>query len=188
MSHQLWTTCRRHGISPNQLFLLDCYRENIQAGNLINENADKLICQTKGFIDSKGKLTEKATLLLEEFETLLVKKKKAVAKDVLGENFMQRVEQYRELFPKHRLPSGELARQSVQELKDKFVWFFKTYPQYDWDLVLDAADYYISVKQSENWMYMKTSSYFIKKSDRHKETVSTLADYCQYLLDNPQVS
>lgn len=170
------------------MFLLDCYRENIQAGNLINENAEKLICYTKGFIDAKGKLTEKGNQLLEEFETLLVKKKKAVAKETLGENFIERVEQYRELFPKHRLPSGELARQSVQELKDKFVWFFKTYPMYNWELVLDATDYYIAMKRSENWMYMRTSSYFIKKADKNKETISTLADYCQYLLDNPQVS
>ena len=107
---------------------------------------------------------------------------------MLGEDFLDRVKEYRESWPGKRLPSGELARQSVQELKDKFVWFFKTYPEYDWDLVLDATDYYNIVYERKRYQYMVTSSYFIKKTNpQTKETTSKLADYCQELLDNPNI-
>ncbi len=107
---------------------------------------------------------------------------------MLGEDFLDRVKEYRDAFPGKRLPSGELARQSVQELKDKFVWFFKTYPEYDWDLVLDATDYYNIVYERKQYKFMVTSSYFIKKTNpQTKETTSKLADYCQELLDNPGI-
>jgi hypothetical protein len=147
-----------------------------------------LVCQAKGLITESGELTPKGIAILEEFETYLVKTKKKVASEVLGANFIETVNKYREIFPAKRLPSGELARQSVQELKDKFIWFFKTFPEYDWDLVLDAADYYIYVKSKQDFQYTITSSYFIKKTDpRTKETRSVLADYCQQLLDDPEL-
>lgn len=174
-------------MSPNQLFLLDCTRDNIQPGRLVHEPYDKVECVAKGFLTSEGKLTEKAVVVLDEFETLLVKTKKKVATTVLGDEFISRVQEYREMFPTAKLPSGELPRQSVQELRDKFVWFFKTYPYYDWDLVLDATEYYIMTKRKENWAFMRSSSNFIKKTNpQTKETTSTLADHCQYLLDNPE--
>ena len=95
--------------------------------------------------------------------------------------------EYREIFPKGKLPSGELARQSVKELQDKFVWFFKTYPEYDWDLVLDATEYYVDTFAKKNYMYMATSSYFIKKTMTTKEVKCKLADYCQEIIDNPKL-
>ena len=107
---------------------------------------------------------------------------------MLGENFLEKIKEYRELFPAMKLPSGELARQSVQELKDKFIWFFKTYPEYDWNLVLDATDFYVFSKHKENYSFMVTSSYFIQKTDiKTKLSRSILADYCQMILDNPEI-
>jgi hypothetical protein len=106
----------------------------------------------------------------------------------LGAEFSNKIKEYREIFPSKRLPSGQLARQSTEELKQKFIWFFKTYPEYDWDLVLDAADYYNAVFEKKGYMYMVTSSYFIKKTDPiTKEVSSKLADYCQEILDNPKI-
>jgi hypothetical protein len=188
MSHQLWSTLIRYGVSPNQIYFLDCCKNKIKPTDIINAGAEHLVCQTKGYIDDKGNLTSKGLLILEEFETYLVKTKKKVTSEVLGPNFMENVNKYRELFPARRFPSGELARQSAQELKDKFVWFFKTYPEYTWELVLDATDYYLHVKQLVDYQYAITSSYFIKKTDpRTKETRSVLADYCQQILDDPDL-
>lgn len=139
-------------------------------------------------ITNERDLTNTGAAVLNDFQTFLVKQKKKVTSEVLGLNFLDNVKEYRELFPSKRLPSGELARQSVQELKDKLVWFFKTYPEYDWDLVLDATEYYNQVYKRKNYMYMATSSYFIKKTNiQTKEISSKLADYCQQLLDNPDV-
>lgn len=141
-----------------------------------------------GYIDREQNLSEGALVILEEFETLLVKTKKRVAVEVLGEDFLTKIKEYREMFPAKRLSSGLLARQNVEELKSRFVWFFKTYPNYSWDLVLDAAQYYVMMKERENWQYMITSSYFIQKTDNiSKVSKSELANYCQLIVDNPDV-
>lgn len=188
MSHQLWSTLIRHGISPNQMYFLDCCRSSIKPTAIINQDAEKLLCVAKGLITENGELTNLGANVLNEFETYLVKRKKAVTREVLGEDFADRVNEYRDAWPKKRLPSGELARQSVQELKDKFVWFFKTYPEYDWNLVLDATDYYNIIYEKKSYQYMVTSSYFIKKTNAMtKEITSKLADTCQELLDNPNL-
>lgn len=188
MSHQLWSTLIRHGISPNQMYFLDCCRSSIKPSSIINQDAEKMICMAKGFITESGELTNRGAIALNEFETYLVKRKKAITREVLGEDFAERVNEYRDAWPKKRLPSGELARQSVQELKDKFVWFFKTYPEYDWNLILDATDYYNIIYEKKSYQYMVTSSYFIKKTNAMtKEITSKLADTCQELLDNPNL-
>ena len=160
----------------------------IKPTDIINADAEALICKAKGLITNEGNLTYKTIEILNEFETFLVKTKKKVTAEVLGDNFIEKVNEYREMFPAKRFPSGELARQNVQELKDKFVWFFKTYPEYTWDLVLDATDYYLHLKSKVEWQYAITSSYFIKKTDpRTKESKSTLADYCQMIIENPNI-
>jgi hypothetical protein len=175
-------------VSPNQIYLLDCYRDKIKPNNIINEEGEKMICQSKGLLDENNNLTNKAAMILNEYETFLVKTKRKVTTAVLGEDFNERIKEYRELWPSKRLPSGELARQSTQELKDKFIWFFKTYPEFDWDLILDATEYYNEVFRRKNYMYMATSSYFIKKTNTTtKEISSKLADYCQEILDNPKL-
>ena len=105
---------------------------------------------------------------------------------MLGDDFLDKIKQYREMFPPVRLPSKQMARQSVQELKDKFVWFFKNNPEYNWTIVLDATDYYIQTKKQDGYLYMATSSNFIQKTDNNTKLVkSTLADYCQMFIDNP---
>jgi hypothetical protein len=188
MSHQLWNTLIKWKLSPNQIYFLDCCQSKIKASNIINEDAEALVCKAKGLIDDSNNITNKGAIILNEFETFLVKIKKKVASDILGADMNDRIKEYREIWPGKRLPSGELARQSTQELKDKFVWFFKTYPEYDWDLVLDATDYYNEVFKKKNYMYMATSSYFIKKTNTtSKEVSSKLADYCQEILDNPKL-
>jgi hypothetical protein len=147
-----------------------------------------MIAQSKGYIDEAGNLTIQAVVVLNEFETFLVKTKKKVTTEVLGENFLERIKEYREIFPSGFLPHGEIARQSVEELKLKFIWFFKTYPDFDWPLVLEATNYYKYKKSLDNYQYMATSSYFIQKTDlKTKAVKSILADFCQLLKDDPQI-
>lgn len=188
MSHQLWNTLIKWKLSPNQIYFMDCCRSNIKPNNIIDEEVEKQICLQRNLIDAEGNLTNEGAVILNEFETHLVKTKKKVATEVLGTDVNERIKEYREIWPAKRLPSGELARQSNQELKDKFVWFFKNYPEYDWDLVLDATDYYNEVFKKKNYQYMATSSYFIKKTNPlTKEVSSKLADYCQEIIDNPSI-
>lgn len=189
MSHQVWVTILKHNLSPNQIYFLDCCRSKIRPSDkVINVEAERTIAIRQGYLSEEGVITDKALVVLDEFETFLVKTKKKVATDVLGDKFLDRIKEYREIFPKGFLPHGEIARQSVEELKNKFIWFFKTYPDYDWDLVLEAASYYNFLKAKEGYKYMATSSYFIQKTDtKSKAHKSTLADYCSLIKEDPGI-
>lgn len=187
MSHQLWNTLIKWKLSPNQIYFMDCCRSNIKPNAIIDQEIEKEICLQRNLIDDKGNLTNEGAVILNEFETHLLKVKKKVATEVLGADVNERIKEYREIWPAKRLPHGQLARQSNQELKDKFVWFFKNYPEYDWDLILDATDYYNEVFKKKDYLYMATSSNFIKKTEITKEVSSKLADYCQEILDNPSM-
>lgn len=101
---------------------------------------------------------------------------------MLGDDFLDKIRYYRELFPTGTLPSGAVSRQSVAQLKDKFIKFFQTYTEYDWTLIHLATEYYISEKEKVNFEYMKNSGYFIDKFG-----VSELANHCDLLLDMPKV-
>lgn len=188
MSHQLWTTLIKYSISPNQLYFLDCCRYKIKPTSIINEEEELAAARERGHLDQNGNLTPGAIFILDEFESLLTKTKKKVASELLGTDALEQIKTYREMFPAKRVPKVGLLRQTVQELKQKFVWFFKTYPEYDWELVLDATDYYMYTKQKENMEFVTTSSYFIQRTDTFTKTNrSLLADYCQMILDNPAI-
>ena len=188
MGHQLWSTLIKWKVSPNQIYFLDCCQNKIKPNSVIDQDVEKEACLASGLITEDCSLTNKGAVILNEFETYIVKTKKKVASDILGSEMNTKITEYRDIWPSKRLPSGELARQSIKELQDKFVWFFKTYPEYDWDLILDATDYYNEQYKRKNYMYMVTSSYFIKKTNSQtKEVSSKLADYCQQILDDPNI-
>jgi hypothetical protein len=164
-------------------------------GTLINEDAELLMCQKIGVIDMSRELTLIGLQALEEFKTFQTKTKIKVTAEVLGKDFLDKVKEYLKIFPgsetldKGRIPtSKELARQGIDEIKDKLVKFRKAYPEYNWDTILDATEYYVYLKSLEGYNYMVTSSYFIKKIDpRTKEFSSKLADYCQLITDDPNI-
>lgn len=187
--HNLWQSLIKYQVSPNLIYFLDCCRNRIKPSDLVDQYAlREEAIKRKLLNEADNQLTIKALTILEEFEGLITKGKKKVEKEVLGEDFINKVNQYRNIFPAKRLPSNELARQSVQELTTKFVWFFKTFPEYNWEIVLDAADYYVYVKEKENYQYMVTSSYFISKTDpRTRVWKSLLADHCQMITENPDL-
>lgn len=189
MGHKLWEPCRKAGISPNTIYFLDCCRQKIVPGNIINTKAESAIALSKGLITEQGVLTEKAISILDDFEVYQSKISKKVSSEILGENFEENIRIYRELFPKGKLPSGKFARQTPQELKQKFIDFFKMYPQFDWTLVLDVTDHYVRSLElkPDQKKFMTCSSYFILKSEENgKVKKSMLADYCQEALDNPE--
>jgi hypothetical protein len=177
----------RHGISPNQIYFLDCCQSNIRPTTIINQDAEKMICMAKGFINQNGELTNRGAIALNEFETYLVKRKRAVTKEVLTPDFKVKIQEYINLWPAITLPSGKAARQGAKNIEKKFVEFFKDYPEYDWNLVLDATDIYIIDFQKKDYKYMINSLYFISKTDNiTKDVTSELANKCQLILDNPK--
>lgn len=137
--------------------------------------------RVKPFI-TDGKLNDKAIKLIEKIDTLFkpIKKIKSVA--VLGDNADEHLETYINIFPTHKLPNGKYARGNKKNIQENFVWFFQEY-HYDWSTILKATEKYVQEYQRQNYQYMRTAMYFIKK-DIDGTTVSELANYCDIVLNN----
>jgi hypothetical protein len=130
------------------------------------------------YIDDYYKLTNKGTICLDDIEKQFKKSIKKNNIKILGENYEEKINHYRELFPKGKLPSGIYARVTPNELEKKFVWFFNTYKDLNWDIVLKATKKYISEYENTNYMYMRNSSYFISRESTNKLIISDLANEC----------
>lgn len=162
-------------ITPNGFYILLAIKENsdMKLNNIEGEFGSLM---TSGFVTGEG-LTEKGetavNIVLESFSK---------TKYIITQEDRDYIEKYRELFPKGSLPSGHPARVPAKELEKKFIWFFSNY-DYTWEIVIDATKKYINQYEPEGYKYMKTSTYFIYKSNPDKTGVSTLASYCDMMLD-----
>lgn len=155
------------GISPNEFYFLQSI-VNKESTKIINRAQEIRKLQNKGYIDIKFKLTDKVKEISFLFK-----------KTTVNEDF---IEKYIELFPKIKLPSGKYARSHRTNIEASFKWFFKTY-SYDWETILKATEYYVKEYETKNYMYMKTSQYFICKTNIDKSKDSELANYCEMLKD-----
>lgn len=183
---KLFDTIVQGLITPNQLYLLYCIREKIEP-ELINIHSELRALKLIGYVDKKIQITPKGELVLQECEPMVKSKQPKKTAEVS----MEFIESYRELWPNEKLPSGKYARSDKKNLMTNFIWFFSNY-EYDLDTVLKATALYIDEHASKNYKYMRTSQYFIKKSDVDKSASSDLANYCEIIqsgnipsTDNP---
>lgn len=162
-------------VTPNGFYILLAIKENgdMKLNNIEGEFKNLM---DGGFVDHEG-LTEKGenavNMVLESFSK---------GKHIITQEDKEYIEKYRNLFPKGNLPSGHPARVPAKELEKKFIWFFSNY-DYGWDVIIKATKEYINQYEPEGYKYMKTSTYFIYKSNPDKTGVSTLASYCDMILD-----
>lgn len=170
-----------YNISPNQLYLLYCIRDSKPA-SLINIHQeirsltlnDWLIDKTNG----KGysyQLSDKSIKLLNEIAKESNSDKK-IPTEMLN-NLADNISSYINIFPKMRLPSGKPARSDKKNIEVNFKWFFANH-SYSWDTVLKATAYYVDEYERNNYMYMRTSQYFIRKKEDGNTFASELANYC----------
>ena len=140
---------------------------------------------TEGFLtynDGVYKLTAQAKSFIAHLDNYFIKAKKKTDVQLMGEDFSEKINIYRETFPNKRLPSGKPARVNVKMLSESFRWFFETY-EYEWADVIKATKMYVNEYRDAEYMYMQTSQYFISKQDKHRVKSSTLADYCDMIRD-----
>lgn len=176
--------CVNNDLTPNQLFLLICFKDRLNPP-LINVAGELTVCRLKGFIDDQNKLTPKALGIISDCEAFFKKTKVKLASEILGEDYKQKVAQYRELFPRGTHPTlGYTFRTSIEDITPRFQWFFSRYPDYTWELVLRATQTFVEKAQANGFRGLGKASYFIKKTDKDSNTItSPLADMCQDLLD-----
>ena len=147
------------------------------------EEATKLIeLECIAYKKPKFSLTSKGKRLCAKYNNLFAVSKKRTANQLMGEGYGEMIKVYREAFPANKLPSGKPGRQNIKTLENAFRWFFEVY-DYTWEEVTHATVMYINEYKEKDYMYMKTSQYFICKQDKNKVKHSELADYCDMVRD-----
>jgi len=128
-------------------------------------------------------LSDKGEKLIKEIEMLFKPLKKLLNIDLLGTDFKERIQEFIEIFPTHKLPSNKYARGNAKNIEVNFMWFFQEYPDFTWDTILEATEKYVEEFRLKNYEYMRTAMYFIKKlKDGTPE--SELANYCDIALNS----
>ena len=149
---------------------------------LPNDKDEVIQLKTIGMIDADGSISIKGKKVIARFENYFIKAKKRTNIQLMGKKFVDRLNEYREVFPPGKIPSGKPARVNIKTLENSFRWFFENY-DFSWDEVIDATKMYVNEYRDKEYMYMKTSQYFIAKEGKNKVKSSDLADYCDMIRD-----
>ena len=170
-------------LTPNQALILFANKEKISLPSV--SKLDKDILVANGMLIKEGNnyiMSAQANKFCIRLNNYFTKAKKKTDIQLMGKNFVDKINNYREIFPAKKLPSGKLARNNVKALGEAFRWFFETY-DYTWEDVIKATKMYVNEYRDAQYMYMQTSQYFICKQDKHRVKHSTLADYCDMILE-----
>jgi hypothetical protein len=120
---------------------------------------------------------------MEEINGFFKRTKKKTSTDLMGSSFLQKIQEYVEIFPNRKLNSGKYARVNAKNLETGFRWFFENY-DYDWETILKATEKYVDEFSIRNYEYMRNSQYFIRRQNIDKSFESDLATYCELLNTN----
>jgi hypothetical protein len=163
-----------YGIKKSLSLPLPKYKEEIE--HLKNLN----------YLSKDGTINTEGKKIIVRFENYFVKAKKRTNIQLMGKEFNKRIEEYRNIFPAGKLPSGKPARVNVRSLENSFRWFFENY-EVTWDEVIDATKMYVNEYRDKEYMYMKTSQYFVVKTDKNKVKTSDLMDYVDMIKDGVEL-
>jgi hypothetical protein len=136
------------------------------------------------YITDSCEVNEEGEKLIKSMEAFFKPLKQLKTIELLGDNYKENIEKFLDIFPKGKLPNGKYARGNKQSIENNFMWFFQEY-DYDWDTILSATEKYVDEYHKDNYKFMRTAMYFIKKVI-DGTSQSELATYCQAYLDGDQ--
>lgn len=180
-------------VTPNELFALLCLKESIAvSSSSINLHFEIRNLKALGYVtptafvgidnlENAWVITEKGENLLKEMDVLYSKIVEDVNTTVVGNSYSENIRAYNMLFPRGKLPSGKQARVNAKNLEASFKWFFKNF-DYSWEIVLKATELYVNEYRLRNYLYMRTSQYFIRKTLPDRTSESELANYCEMIV------
>ena len=180
---ELFQKILKANLTPNQALILFGIKQGISLKQTTNKEKYELVLN--GYLEKKDDqyiMTQEAKLICIKLDNYFVKAKKKTDIQLMGKNFVDKINNYREIFPAKKLPSGKPARNNVKALGEAFRWFFETY-DYTWEDIMKATKMYVNEYRDAQYMYMQTSQYFVCKQDKHRVKHSTLADYCDMILE-----
>jgi hypothetical protein len=170
------------GLTPNLFYVLYSYKTKVTCDSSINTSLESSRLESDGWI-SMGQLTTKSVNLIQDIDSYFKLSKKKTSTQVMGDDFLTKIDEYLEIFPKFKLPSGKYARSDKKNLENNFRWFFET-NSYDWDTVINATKMYVDEFERQGYKYMRTSQYFIRKLNPAEKTFeSELANYCEVYMN-----
>jgi len=177
---ELFLLLKQKNLSPNGYYILYSLESKEKLDLTIPYSAEITRLKHNGFLDENTNLTNEAKIILIEAARIFIKQSKTVH-DELGADFTENVKKYRETFPPG-LKSNRMLRTGITDLSPRFVWFFKTYPQITWEQVFLATEKYVE-SFGKDLTYCKSASYFIKKDDKTRNSISDLATWCEGLTE-----
>jgi hypothetical protein len=172
----------KEGLTPNAVYILYAYKSNVIPNKIVNSSIEVARLTSEEWLVN-NQLTTKSIELLKELDVYFKSSKKKTSKQVMGDDFLTKIDEYLEIFPKFKLPSGKYARSDKKNLENNFRWFFET-NSYDWDTVINATKMYVDEFERQGYKYMRTSQYFIRKLNPAEKTFeSELANYCEVYMN-----
>jgi hypothetical protein len=170
------------GLTPNTFYVLYCIKEKITVVDFVNKAIECKKLQSDAWLDENLLLTSKSIIFITEIDSYFRKSKKKATKNLLGDDFLESITKYNEIFPNKKLSSGKYARVNVKTLENAFRWFFENY-DYSWETIIKATTKYVDEYSVRRFEYMRTAQYFIRKQNTDKTWDSDLATYCE-LIDS----
>jgi len=160
------------GLTPNQYYLMCCIRDSVTPLKM-NMHLELRNLKQNEWVTQENKLSPQAMTMIDKLEKLFKLNKRKTSSQLMTNDFKLNIVKYKEMFPNIKLPSGKAARSASGNLEKNFRWFFENY-DFKWPLIFEATARYCNEHQNNNWKFMRTSQYFIRK-----DSLSDLADYCE---------
>ena len=166
------------GLTPNQFYLLYSMNQGITAPLLNSHQELRALLVDRWVKENTYEREPKALSLISKIDSYFGVQVKKSNNGLMGQDFEANAEKYNEIFPRMKLPSNKPARSPIKEIVLAFREFFKEY-DYGWEIIHQAAEYYIEEEEKKGFKYTRTSRYFIRKQDSDKSWISDLAGYCE---------
>jgi hypothetical protein len=173
------------GLTPNAFYILYCSKIKRVPNSFVSHALEVRKLQSENWLSENLDLTPKSHTFIQEIDSFFKKSKKKTSSVLMGESFLDLIQEYVEIFPNKRLSSGKPARVNVKTLENSFRWFFDTY-SYSWDIILQATNKYVNDYEMKNYEFMRTSQYFVRKQNTDKSWDSDLATYCDMILNGEE--
>lgn len=167
---------KRERVSLRQHYVL----YQIYTGRSIDlTSPDVQTLKDRGLVNNNG-ATSKGEEFIMTIERVFRGQNNMTSRQLMGDDFNEKILKFRNIFPNKKLKSGKAAWQSPAILEKAFRWFFQTF-DYDWETIYKATKIYIERQDFGENQYCQTSQYFIRKGEN-----SALSDICEEIRTGTQ--
>jgi hypothetical protein len=180
---EVFDKLNKEGLSPNAFYVLYSLHNKVVPNRIVNSSLEIERLKSDNYLTEDLQLSQNSIIFIQEIESYFKKSKKKTSKNLMGDDFLENIKTYNECFPATKLPSGVYARVNVKSLENAFRWFFETF-DYSWETVIQATEKYVEEYAINRYNYMRNSQYFVRKQNTDKTWDSTLATYCDMILQD----